>query len=502
MSIQPALQLRGIRKSFGDFVALEGADFTAQRGEIHALLGENGAGKSSLMNVASGLYAPDAGRMWISGAEVRLSGPLDAASYGVGMIHQHYKLVRPLSVAENVLLGLPGRRYRSGLAEVKAAIARHAHAIGFEIDADRRVDSLSIAEQQRVEILKALVAAARILILDEPTAVLTDEESTGLLGTMRALAAQGAAVVLVTHKLRDVLDHADQVTVMRGGRSVGTVDPRKVSAAELTEQVVGAAAPLVARTALAPGEAQLSVRNLVCARADGHVTVDGLTLEVRSHQIYGIAGVGGNGQTELVEALLGVRAAISGGMVAGGTGDIRTSSPAERRDAGFAAIPADRHAYALAGALSVTDNFAVTRLRSGRFGSWAWVDRSRMARETAAAVAEYEVKGVRSPQQPARLLSGGNAQKLVIAREFASPPRVVIAHSPSRGLDIRACADVHRRLVEARAAGAAVLLVSEDLEEVLALADRIGVMNRGRIVAEFTAPATRQQVGQAMVGHA
>jgi simple sugar transport system ATP-binding protein len=500
--MQPALQLQGIRKSFGDFVALDGADFTAMRGEIHALLGENGAGKSSLMNVASGLYAPDAGRLSISGAEVVFSGPLDAAGYGIGMIHQHYKLVRPLTVAENVLLGLPARRYRAGLKEVEAAIAGHSRALGFDIDAGRRVDSLSIAEQQRVEILKALVAGAEILILDEPTAVLTDEEANRLLETMRTLASRGAAIVLVTHKLRDVFDRADRVTVMRGGRTVGSVDPRTVSAAELTEQVVGAAAPVLARETLAPGAARLLVEGLRCARADGHVTVDGLSLEVRAHQIYGIAGVGGNGQTELVEALLGVRPPLGGKIIAGDAGDMATASPAWRRDIGFAAIPADRQSYALAGSLSITDNFAVTRLRSGRFGSWARVDDEGMRRAAAAAVAEYEVKGVRNLDQPARLLSGGNAQKLVIAREFASVPKVVIAHSPSRGLDIRACADVHRRLMQARAAGAAVLLVSEDLEEVLALSDRIGVMNRGRIVAEFDAPADRQQVGKAMVGHA
>jgi simple sugar transport system ATP-binding protein len=289
---------------------------------------------------------------------------------------------------------------------------------------------------------------------------------------------------------------------MRGGRTVGSVDPRTVSAAELTEQVVGAAAPVLARESLASGVARLLVAGLRCARADGHVTVDGLSLEVRAHQIYGIAGVGGNGQTELVEALLGVRPPLGGKIIAGDAGDMATASPAWRRDIGFAAIPADRQSYALAGSLSITDNFAVTRLRSGRFGSWARVDDEGMRRAAAAAVAEYEVKGVRNLDQPARLLSGGNAQKLVIAREFASVPKVVIAHSPSRGLDIRACADVHRRLMQARAAGAAVLLVSEDLEEVLALSDRIGVMNRGRIVAEFDAPADRQQVGKAMVGHA
>jgi simple sugar transport system ATP-binding protein len=500
--MSPALQLTGIRKSFGGFAALDGADFTAERGMIHALLGENGAGKSSLMNVAAGLYAADAGEVRVGGALVRFSGPLDAAGYGIGMIHQHYKLVKPLSVAENVLLCMPAGGYRSGLARVNAAIAEHSRALGFDIDPGRRVDSLSIAEQQRVEILKALVAGAQILILDEPTAVLTDEEATRLLDTMRMLAGRGAAVVLVTHKLRDVERHADTVTVMRGGRSVATCDPHSVTAAQLTELIVGAAAPTLAREAVAAGAVRLAVRDLRCARDDGHVTVDGLALEVRAGEIYGIAGVGGNGQSELVEALLGTRHAQSGSITVEGMGEITRAAPGQRRDIGFAAIPADRHAYALAGSLSVVENYAVTRMGGGRFGSWAWVDRAKMRVATAAAVAEFEVRGVRSLDQNAGLLSGGNAQKLVLAREFADRPRVVIAHSPSRGLDMRACADVHRRLVEARAAGAAVILVSEDLEEVLALSDRIGVMNRGRIVAEFDAPANRQQVGQAMVGHA
>jgi simple sugar transport system ATP-binding protein len=499
--MQAALQLTGIRKSFGDFLALDGADFTAQRGEIHALLGENGAGKSSLMNVAAGLYAPDAGSLRISGAETRLAGPLDAAGFGIGMIHQHYKLVKPLSVAENILLGLPARRHRSGMAEVEAAVARHAGLLGFSIDPSRRIDSLSIAEQQRVEILKALIAGAGILILDEPTAVLTDEEAARLLSTMRALADGGTTVVLVTHKLRDVFDHADRVTVMRAGRTVATCDPREVTPAALTEMVVGAAAPVLAREAVSPGDERLSLDNLRCARADGHVTVDGLSLAVRAHQIYGVAGVGGNGQTELVEALLGVGARLSGRILADGA-DMAAASPARRRDLGLTAIPADRQSWALAGDLSVTDNYAVTRMRSGRFGSPLKVDDAGMRTATAAAIREFDVRGVRNLDQPARLLSGGNAQKLVIAREFAVAPKFVIAHSPSRGLDIRACADVHRRLVEARAAGAAVLLVSEDLEEVMSLSDRIGVINRGRIVAEFDAPADRQQVGQAMVGHA
>ena len=501
MSTPAALQLQGIRKRFGDFLALDDADFSVQRGEIHALLGENGAGKSSLMNVAAGLYAPDAGRVRISGAEVSFAGPLEAASYGVGMIHQHYRLVGPLSVAENVLLNLRGRQYRQGLAEVKAAINEHSIKLDFGIDPDRRVDSLSIAEKQRVEILKALVAGASVLILDEPTAVLTDTEASRLLKTIRVLVTGGTAVVLVTHKLRDVIEHADRVTIMRAGRSVASCDPRAVSASELTRLVVGDTAPVLAREPMMAGPPRLSIEGLRCARADGHVAVDGLNLQLRSAQIFGIAGVGGNGQTELVEALLGIRLPLAGTIVLEGAGDIAGTTPARRRDLGFAAVPSDRQAHGIAGSLSIIDNYAIAGMRSGRFGSWARVDRGAMRAAAERAVSDFEVRGVRSLDQAAGLLSGGNAQKLVIAREFARPPQVVIAHSPSRGLDVRACADVHRRLVQARASGAAVLLVSEDLEEVLALSDRIGVMNRGRITAQFDAPADYLQIGQAMVDH-
>jgi general nucleoside transport system ATP-binding protein len=498
----PALELAGIRKSFDGFLALDNAAFSASSGEVHALLGENGAGKSSLMNVAAGLYAPDAGSIAIDGRPVILSGPADARLNGIGMVHQHFKLVHPFTVAENILLANPRRRYRSGIEEIRAAIREQAARLGFEIDPARRVDGLSLAEQQQVEIVKVLVGGARILILDEPTAVLTDEEAERLLETVRRVAATGAAVVLVTHKLHEVKRFADTVTIMRGGRSVATADPKALSAAELTELTVGQTAPLPTRAEGRRGQTRLNVGALTCARADGQVTLTDTSFFVRSGEIYGVAGVSGNGQAELAQALIGARPPLSGEIWIDGIGDISQASPPARRAAGIAAIPADRYSYALAGSLSVAENFAVGGVHTGRFGSLALVDRKAIRRDAAAAVAAYDVQGVRSVRQKAALLSGGNAQKLVIAREFSRRPPVIVAHSPSRGLDARACAAVHERLLAARDGGAAVVLISEDLDEILSLSDRIGVMTRGRIVAEFERPAERQAVGRAMVDHA
>jgi general nucleoside transport system ATP-binding protein len=497
-----ALELTGIRKSFDGAIALDGADFAARAGEVHALLGENGAGKSSLMNVAAGLYAPDAGRIAIGGQTVALTGPADARRHGVGMVHQHFKLVKPFTIAENILLANPRPHYRSGVQEIRAAIRQKAGELGFEIDPERRVDTLAVAEQQRVEIVKVLVGGARILILDEPTAVLTDAEADRLLETVRQFAGTGAAVVLVTHKLHEVKRYADAVTIMRGGGTVATLDPRTATAAELTELTVGETAPLPVRTDGGYGPTRLNVGGLYCARGDGQVTVADTSFFVRVGEIYGIAGVSGNGQAELAEALIGARAPLAGEIWIEGTGNVASAPPVSRRAAGLAAIPADRYAYGLAGPLSIADNFAVANVHSGRYGPTSLVDFVAMRRDAADAVAAYDVQGVRSVRQKAALLSGGNAQKLVIAREFSRQPSVIVAQSPSRGLDARACAAVHERLLAARDGGAAVVLISEDLDEILALSDRIGVMTRGRIAAEFKRPADRQAIGQAMVGHA
>ncbi|UUX94425.1 ABC transporter ATP-binding protein [Aquabacterium sp. J223] len=505
----PALQLDGICKSFDGFAALTDASFSAHWGEVHALLGENGAGKSSLMNIAAGLYAPEAGRLAIDGNPLSLAGPRDAARVGIGMVHQHFKLVRPFTVAENILLGLPegseeiadAATHRARLRRIEAAVKAQADALGFDIDARARVETLSVAEQQRVEILKVLLAGARILILDEPTAVLTDGEAQRLLLTVQALARQrGAAVVLVTHKMADVKAHADRVTVMRGGRTVATVDPRATPAEALVRLTVGESPPLPAAAARPAGALRLTVRGL---RSRQGQALRGVDLRLHDGEVYGIAGVGGNGQGELVAALLGLqgagRDANEGEVLLEGVGDLSAIATSARRALGIAAIPADRYGLALAGALSVAENFAIGQVHAGRYGPTWWLNARRMAEDAIAAARAFDVQGVRSPRQKAALLSGGNAQKLVLAREFGRAPRLVIAHSPSRGLDVRASAEVHARLQAARDGGAAVLLISEDLDEVMALADRIGVMNKGRIVAEFARPADRQAIGKAMV---
>ena len=506
-----ALQLTGICKSFDGFKALIDADFSARWGEVHALLGENGAGKSSLMNIAAGLYAPESGQLLVDDNAVRLDGPRDAARHHIGMVHQHFKLVKPFTVAENILLGHPlasgEGSHRKRLGVLEAQIRAKADELGFAIDPRQRTERLSIAEQQRVEILKALLAGARILILDEPTAVLTDREAERLLSTVQALARSGSAVVLVTHKMADVRSYADRVTVMRGGRTVKTVDPKQTAVAELVQLTVGDS---IAHSTLRPqrsraGAARLTVRGLRTAAAkvvgDARPALDGVDLTLHAGEIYGLAGVGGNGQSELAAALMGLDSAIDGDITLEDFGDLKAPSNSQRRALQFAAIPADRYGLALAGALSLAENFGIGQVHGGRYGSPWRLDTTQLQADAKAAMEQFDVQGVRNLDQKAALLSGGNAQKLVLAREFGRTPRVVLAHSPSRGLDVRAGAEVHARLLAARDAGAAVLLISEDLDEVLALADRVGVMTRGRIVAEFDQPADRQAVGQAMVDH-
>lgn len=497
-----ALALSQIRKTFGDFVALDDANFELKQGEVHALLGENGAGKSSLMNIAAGLYTADAGSCSIGGEEVRLSGPRDARSRGVAMVQQHFQLLQTCSVVENVLLANPARHYRSGLRDAIAKIRRFADELGFEIDPLAPVHALSLAEQQRVEILKVLIAGARVIILDEPTAVLAEEEADRLLDTLRALARSGAAVVLVTHKLREVTRTADRVTIMRGGGTVGTFGATAVAPADLARMIVGADVATSVRQSRPAGEHLLNVVGLKCARADGHETVNDVSFLVRGYEMFGIAGVSGNGQSELMDALMGVRPPLAGHVEVVGLGELSAVPPHRRRGSGISIVPADRYRYALASGLSVEDNYVIGQVGRGHYGGVAAMHFAQMKRATRAALTEFEVQGVRSLRQKAALLSGGNAQKLVLARELRELPKVVIAHNPSRGLDIRACAAVHRRLLAARDGGAAVVLISEDLDEIMLLSDRIGVLSRGRIVCEFTSSADRQAIGQAMTGHA
>jgi ABC-type uncharacterized transport system ATPase subunit len=496
----PVLALAGISKTFGDFAALNGVDFDLRPGEIHALLGENGAGKSTLMNIVAGIYTPDSGSVSVRGQAVVIRGPSDAQRLGIGMVHQHYKLVKPFTGFENVLLAHPQGSFRQARERLGAMTKEALRKIGFEIDLHRPVESLSVSEQQRIEILKVLVAGATVVILDEPTAVLTDVEAERLFVAMRSLAMEGHSVVLVTHKLAEALTYADRITVMRGGKVVRTVLPDEVSESELTTLIVGSAIDEREHRAGNVGRTVLKLRAV-----ERHDSRGGglrkLSFDVRSGEIYGIAGVGGNGQNALVEAITGLALVDAGNMWLDGHGDV-TNHPSERmRRCGIACIPSDRQSDALAGDLRIADNYAIGGVMEGRYGSALKVDRRRIGIETDEAIRRFEVMGVRSPHQKAGLLSGGNAQKLVIAREFSGSPLLIIAHSPSRGLDMRASAAVHEHLRAARDRGAGVILISEDLDEILLLADRIGVMNRGNIVAEFDAPADRQAIGRAMVGH-
>ncbi|MGE4252000.1 MAG: ABC transporter ATP-binding protein [Parvibaculaceae bacterium] len=494
-----ALEMAGISKSFDKFPALRAAEFSAFGGEVHALLGENGAGKSTLMNIAAGLYTQDAGQVLIGGKEVFLSGPLDAIAHRIGMVHQHFKLVRTFTAVENVMLAGRQANYRVSMRETRQRIRQLASELGFAFDPDRAVAELSVAEQQRIEIVKVLSLGATVLILDEPTAVLTDQESHRLLSNVRSIASRGTAVVLVTHKLADVRKFTDRVTVMRGGRTCATMNPKDVTAEQITRLMVGDEVASPKRERQGTGAVRLNVSALQSKSENGVASLHDATFSVRAGEIYGIAGVGGNGQTELAEILMGIRPPSAGAIELSESGDIARLDSGHRRRLGFAMIPADRYRFGLAGELSVMDNICMGEL--GRYGSWVMNDTRLMADAAEKAVKEFDIHGVRSVRQRAGLLSGGNAQKVVLAREFAQVPKVIVAHSPSRGLDVRACAAVHRRLIAACDAGAAGILISEDLDEVLGLSDRIGVMSRGRIVAEFSSPADRGAVGKAMVDH-
>lgn len=488
-----------ITKSFGDFLALDDVTFNLDFGEVHALLGENGAGKSSLMNVLSGIYTPDRGEISINGKVVNINGPSDSKFLGVGMVHQHFRLVKSFSALDNIALSINQTSYYSEKDNLRYKILNKMEEIGFELDLDSPVGLLSVAEQQRVEILKVLIAGASIIILDEPTAVLTDEESHGFFKIIRSLARSGTSVVLVTHKLKEAKEFSDKISVLRNGKMVDTVIPGELDDEALISLIVGEVFKEKPQLSNNFGEEKLVISDLNLHRTNHAMGLTNINFKIREGEIYGIAGVGGNGQAELSTVLMGLTKLNSGSIKLAGHGDITKLRTDQRRKCGLVFIPADRQKYALAGELSVADNYAVSAILRGDLGSWMGVQKLGKQRSTAEAIQEFDIYGVQRLNQNAALLSGGNAQKLVIAREFSSKPSVVIAHSPSRGLDLKAAAFVHKQLLAARDAGAAVLLLSEDLDEVMLLSDTIGVINRGRITAEFASPADRQKIGKAMV---
>ncbi|MFO1039577.1 MAG: ATP-binding cassette domain-containing protein [Geminicoccaceae bacterium] len=501
--MEPLVAMAGVRKSFGDTVVLGGVDFALQRGEVHALLGENGAGKSTLMNILAGIYAADDGTIRINGAAVDLRSPRDAQAAGIGMVHQHFRLVAAFTASENLLLAAAGRPDLRTIVQADARLTDLGKSTGLSVRTDVRVRDMSLAEQQRVEILRILALGARILILDEPTATLTDQESARLGEVVRQLAKQGLGIVLITHKLREVAAFCDRVSVMRAGRMVATGLPAsEADRTMLGRLMVGEerdpdAPP--ARLSRTGGAECLRVEGLTTAPAAGAMALAGVDLTVAAGEIVGVAGVGGNGQEELAEALLGLLPTTSGTIRLHGV-DVTGSSIWHRRAEGLRFVPADRKTWGLAGELSVARNLGLEAVREGRYGR-TFLSLGRLQETARDAISRFGIAGA-TPRRPARLLSGGNAQKIVLARELDGAVRVLVVHSPTRGLDVAACRFVYDRLEEAAAAGAGILLISEDLEEIQALSDRILVMSRGRIVGTCAPGTPREAIGELMLGHA
>jgi simple sugar transport system ATP-binding protein len=504
MAAAAAVSLRGITKRFPGVVANDAVDFEAAEGEVHALLGENGAGKSTLSNILTGLYRPDEGEIAIRGHVVSFSSPREALDAGICMVHQHFRLVPPFTVAENVILGDhrgEGRKFSVHPRRIERRVAELGERYRIAVDPRARIWQLSLGEQQRVEILKALYREASILILDEPTAVLTPQESESLFETLRVMADEGRTIVFISHKLNEVKAVSDRVTVLRGGRNVATVATSEATPRSLAALMVGHEVSLTERVErlVEIGEPVLEVDDLWAMGDRGTDAVRGVSLTVRSGEIVAIAGVAGNGQRELAETITGMRRPSRGavnveGRALGG-GDARAAI-----GAGVAHVPEDRLHTGVAPSLSIASNLVLKSYR-GRAVAKGPLLRLRTIRDHAARlIARYDVRGG-APELPARRLSGGNLQKVVLAREFEGSPRALVVASPTRGLDVAAIETVHRYLRDAASSGVGVLLISEDLDEIRALADRIAVIYEGAIVGELAAAvATVEELGLLMAG--
>ncbi len=502
MSQHPvALELRGITKRFPGIVANDQIDFDLRRGEVHALLGENGAGKSTLMNVLYGLYHPDEGEIVVNGEVVQMSSPREAISRGIGMVHQHFMLIPVMTVAENVVLAVEPRR--DGVLLDYAAARRQVHELartfGFAIDPDARVQDISVGQQQRVEILKALFRRADILILDEPTAVLTPQEAGELFEILRTLTREGLSIIFISHKLNEVLEIADRVTVLRRGKLIDTLPIGGATEESLARLMVGRDVLLrVDKTAPQLGEPLLEVDGLSVRDDRGIEKVREVSFDVRRGEVVAIAGVDGNGQSELIDALTGLRK-IEAGQIRISGREIAHETAREHFEAGFGHIPEDRQHRGLVLDFSIAENMGLHDFRKPPSSRHGWLYPKRLVERARLLIKEFDVRGG-NPQTHARNLSGGNQQKVILAREIDRNPTVLIAAQPTRGLDVGAIEFVHKRLIEERDEGRAILLVSLELDEVLSLADRILVLYEGELVGEFPPTATEEELGLAMTG--
>ena len=495
------LEMRHITKRFPGIVANDDISFDLRQGEVHALLGENGAGKSTLMNVLYGLYHPDGGEIVVDGQPAQLGSASDAIDRGIGMVHQHFMLIPVMTVAENIVLANEPVR-EAIMLDVAAAerrVAELSERYGLEVDPRARIENTTVGQQQRVEILKALYRNADILVLDEPTAVLTPQEAQELFAIVRSLTAQGKSIIFISHKLNEVLEIADRITVLRRGKLIETLPAAGATEASLARLMVGRDVLLrVDKEPSTPGEALLTVEGLHVHDDRGVETVRGVSFEVRAGEIVGIAGIDGNGQTELIDAITGLRKPDAGRVLVAGE-ELTTSSAAHHFEAGLGHIPEDRQRRGLVLEFSIAENIALhdfMRPPAARFG---WLFPGRLVAAARRLIREFDVRGG-SPASPAGTLSGGNQQKVVLAREIDRDPRVLIAAQPTRGLDVGAIEFVHRRLVEERNEGRGVMLVSLELEEILSLSDRILVLYEGEIVGEFPPTATEEELGIAMTG--
>ncbi|HKS69804.1 MAG TPA: ABC transporter ATP-binding protein [Ktedonobacterales bacterium] len=497
-----AVQMRDITKTWPGVVADDHVNFDVLRGEIHALVGENGAGKSTLMNILYGLLHPDSGEILINGEPVNIHGPRDAIALGIGMVHQHFMLIPVMTVGENIVLGreltTAGGVYDT--ARVTREIRELSDRYGLAIDPNATVADLPVGLQQRVEILKVLYRGADILILDEPTGVLTPQETAELFRVLRGLKAQGKTIVFISHKLQEVLEISDQVTVLRRGKVIGTVPTKSTDEEELARMMVGRAVLLrVEKTPAKPGPVALRVEHLEVKNEQDLLAVKDVSFELHSGEILGVAGVEGNGQSELIEALAGTRPVVSGKVYVGER-DVTNTGAREVRDAGMGHIPEDRRGTGLILNYSIADNLIFGRQRQPRFARNGFVLKLTSIYDWAKRlIAEFDVR-TPSYETPVRSLSGGNQQKVIVARELGSEPRVLLAAQPTRGVDIGAIEFIHRQLVAQRDAGAAILLVSAELEEIRSLSDRIAVMYEGRIVDIVSPETSEDRLGLLMTG--
>jgi ABC-type uncharacterized transport system ATPase subunit len=496
------LQARGLTKRFPGVVANDRIDLDLRPGEILAMLGENGAGKSTLMNVLYGLYKPDDGHVYVRGRETSFSGPSDAIAAGIGMVHQHFMLIPPLTVTENIMLGDESTRV-AGLLDIGSAekrIRTLSQEYGLEVDPGSKIEDLPVGAQQRVEILKAFYRNADILILDEPTAVLTPQESQDLFNIMRRLAEIGKAIIFITHKLKEVLAVADRIVVLRQGKIAGEALPETATEAQLASLMVGRDVILAVEKAPArPGDPVLVVENLQVRDNRNHVAVDGLSVEVKAGEILGVAGVEGNGQSELVEALTGLRKAMSGHVRLAGR-EVTNASANTLIDAGLAHVPEDRHKHGLVLTYPVSDNLVLNTYDTPPFARGVLRNDRAILEFAQKVVKKFDV---RTPNVtvPARNLSGGNQQKTILARELSRDVKLLVASQPTRGLDVGSIEFIHSQIVAERDRGVAVLLVSAELDEVLALSDRVAVMYKGKLVAVMPrAEASRDRLGLLMTG--